>query len=149
VGLADEAVLERIMVTTVERGLDEPIEVTASGTVAVSSLPAIPHDPLTATDVVSVAKTALTASAATVASVGVANAQAVAANANRKGLMLVNTSANYISIAFGATNAILYSGITLNPGGGAFWMDEYTFSTAAVNAIASGSASALGIQEYA
>lgn len=93
-------------------------------------------------------KTAITASAPTASSVGVASAQAVASNSNRKGLVLTNTSANYISLAFGANAAVLYSGITLNPGGGVFVMDEYLYTTAAVNAIASGAASNLGIQEF-
>jgi hypothetical protein len=92
-------------------------------------------------------KSALTASAPTFASVGVTSAEAVPVNTNRKGLMLVNTSANYISIAFGAA-AVLYSGITLNPGGGAWWMDEYCFNTAQIRAIASGAASNLAIQEF-
>lgn len=92
-------------------------------------------------------KTALTASAPTAISVGVASAEAVAVNANRKGLLLVNTSVNYISLAFGAV-AVLYSGITLNPQGGSFWMDEYSFTTAQVRAIASAAASNLSVQEF-
>mgnify|MGYP003393094264 CR=1 FL=1 len=91
-------------------------------------------------------KTALTASSPTAATVGVASAQAVASNANRKGLVLVNTSVNTISIAFGAT-AVLNSGITLQPGG-TFEMDEWIFSTAAINAIASAASSNLAIQEF-
>lgn len=90
---------------------------------------------------------ALTASSPTAASVGVATGQAVAANASRKGLVLVNTSANNISLGFGAA-AVLNSGITLMPNGGTFVMDQYTHSTAVVNAIAGGAASNLAIQEY-
>lgn len=100
------------------------------------------------TDSVTVKKTSLTGSAPAAVSVGIASAEAVAANANRKGLLLVNTSANYISLAFGAA-AVLYSGITLNPSGGAFWMDEYSFTTAQVRAIASGAASNMAVQELA
>jgi len=96
--------------------------------------------------ITSIDKVPLTFSAPTFASVGVASAQAVAINANRKGLLLVNTSANYISIGLGSP-AVLYSGITLNPLGGSFWMDDYSFTTAAVNAIASGVASNLAVQE--
>ena len=92
-------------------------------------------------------KTDLTPSSPTAASVGVASAQALASNASRKGLILVNTSGNVISVAFGAA-AVLYSGITLYPGG-AFNMAEYDFDLGAVNAIASGAASNLAIQEYA
>lgn len=95
-----------------------------------------------------VTKTALTAAAPAAASVGAGSGQVVASNANRKGLTLVNTSGNRISLGFGNA-AVLDSGITLNPGGGVFVMDEYCFSTQAVNAIASGAGSNLAIQELA
>lgn len=96
---------------------------------------------------VAISKTDLTPSAPTSASVGVASAQAVAANANRKGLVLVNTSTNRISLGFGAA-AVLDSGVTLMGSGGAYNMGEYDFDQGAVNAIASGAASNLSIQEY-
>ena len=88
------------------------------------------------------------ASAPIAASVGVASAQAVAANPNRTGLILVNTSANAISISFDGNAAVLNSGITLNPNGGTFVMDEFTFTTKAINAIAGGAASNLAVQEF-
>jgi len=90
-------------------------------------------------------KTALTASSPTFATVGVASATAVASNANRKGLILTNTSVGDISLGIGAT-AVLNSGITLWPGG--VWvMDEYNFTTGQINAIASVAACNLSIQE--
>lgn len=89
--------------------------------------------------------TPLTYSAPIAATVGVGAAQALAANANRKGLILVNTSSNNISISIGGT-AVLYSGITLNPFG-TFQMDATTFATGAVSAIASAASSNLAIQE--
>lgn len=94
-----------------------------------------------------------TASAATggtpaAVSVGVTSGTALALNAARKGLILVNTSNNYISLAFGANAAVLYSGITLNPNGGTFEMDAFSFTTGAVNAIASGATSNLAVQEW-
>lgn len=92
-------------------------------------------------------KNDLTPSSPTAVSIGVTSTAAVSANTSRKGLHLVNTSDSYISIAFGAT-AVLNSGITLNPQGGAYWMDEYSFDTGAVNAIASGANANLAIQEY-
>lgn len=92
-------------------------------------------------------KTALTAAAPTAATVGATSAEAVAVNAARKSLVLVNTSANWISLAFGAA-AVLYSGITLAPNGGTWVMDEYTFSTAQIRAIASMASSNLAIQEF-
>lgn len=90
----------------------------------------------------------LTPSAPAAASVGVASAEEVAANANRKGLVLVNTSANTISLAFGTNAAVLNSGITLNATGGTWVMDEHTFTTQAVNGIAGGAASNLAVQEF-
>lgn len=125
--------------------------ITVDGTVAVSGSVAV-TGPLTdaqlrATSVpVSMGVTDLTPSAPTAASVGVASAQAVAAAATRKGLVLVNTSNARISLGFGSA-AVLDSGITLYPGG-VFEMDSNTFDVGAVNAIASAAASNLGIQEY-
>jgi hypothetical protein len=92
------------------------------------------------------AKTALTASAPIAASVGTASAEVVPVNANRKGLVLVNTSEAWISIAFGAV-AVLNSGISLAPGG-AYTMTEHTFTTAQVRAIAGAPTSNLAIQEF-
>lgn len=90
-------------------------------------------------------KTDLTPSAPTSASVGVASAQAVAASATRKGLVLTNVSNARISLGLGSP-AVLDDGITLYPGG-TFEMDEFLFDLGAVNAIASAAASKLGIQE--
>lgn len=92
-------------------------------------------------------KTALTPATPAAVSVGVTTTVVLAADATRKGCYLTNTSTGYISLGFGA-NAVLYSGITLNPGGGAFWLDEYNFVTGAINAISSVAASNLGIQAY-
>lgn len=91
-------------------------------------------------------KTDLTPSSPTAATVGTSSAQALASNANRKGLILINTSANTISIGLGST-AVLNSGITLYPGG-TFQMDEYCFDLGAVNSIASAASSNLAIQEF-
>jgi hypothetical protein len=59
----------------------------------------------------------------------------LAANPLRKGLNLTNMSYVTISISFNGNPAVLFSGITLAPGG-TFWMDASDFTTAAVNAIA-------------
>jgi hypothetical protein len=91
-------------------------------------------------------KTALTASAPTAGSVGVASAQLVASAATRKGLVLVNTSAATVSLGFGST-AVLNSGVTLLPGD-SWSMDEYCFFTGAINAIASVAASNVAVQEF-
>ena len=102
---------------------------------------------LTVDGEVAITKTPLTAGAPTAASVGIASGSVVAANANRKGLILVNTSNNYISLGIGSS-AVLYSGITLNPMGGTFCMDQHSMSTAAIYAIASAATSNLGITEF-
>lgn len=91
-------------------------------------------------------KTALTGSAPTAGSVGVASGALVAANASRKGLVLTNTSANTVSFGLDGNAAVLNSGITLRPQQ-SWTMTEYTFTTGAIAAIASGAASNVAIQE--
>ncbi len=91
-------------------------------------------------------KTDLAPASPTFATVGLTSAQAVPTNANRRGLVLVNTSDFRISLGFGVA-AVLDSGITLYPQG-VFVMDEYTFDTSQVNAIASAAGSNLAVQEY-
>lgn len=90
---------------------------------------------------------ALTPLAPATATAGVASAQMVAANTNRRGLVISNTSANRVFLAFGSNNATLNRGIYLGPGGN-WLMDQYTFTTQAVNAIAAAAGSTLSIQEY-
>jgi hypothetical protein len=89
----------------------------------------------------------LTASAPTTATVGAASAVVVAANASRKGLVIVNTHATQtVSFAVGAA-AVAGSGITLAPNG--VWeMDRYTFTTGEIRAIGSGAGTTLAIQEF-
>jgi hypothetical protein len=118
--------------------------VPVSGTVTASG--PLTDAQLRATPVPVSTKVALTGSAPTFATVGVASAEAVPVNANRKGLVVVNTSDNRISLAFGAA-AVLNSGITLDPGG-SWTMTEHTFTTAQVRAIASAAGSNLAIQEF-
>ncbi len=105
------------------------------GKVDVNSLPAAPS-PVT-----------LAPSAPAQASVGVASALALAANAARKGVVFVNRSAAYISFGLGAA-AVMDNGITLAPNG-VWQMDKDTFTTGAINAIAGAAASLLAIQEFA
>jgi hypothetical protein len=89
---------------------------------------------------------ALTPASPTAVSVGVASGQVLAANASRKGAAFVNTSANTISFGLGVA-AVLNSGITLVQNG--VWeMDANTFTTGAINAIASGATSNLAVQEF-
>lgn len=91
-------------------------------------------------------KIALTASIPTSASVGTSSSSIVASNGNRKSLIIKNLSVNTISFGLGQT-AILNSGLTLAPY--EVWtMNEYTFVTGAINAIASDTSSAVSIQEF-
>ena len=115
-------------------GVEQVHEVGAGGAIPVSIVGSVST------------KTALTASAPDFATVGLASSLVVAANANRKGLALVNLSSSDISFGIG-TAAILNRGITLKPNG--VWeMDEFTFNLSAINAIASGAGSTLSIQEF-
>ncbi len=80
--------------------------------------------------------------------VGVASAQAVAANNNRQGLVLTNISDGTIYLGLDGNSAVLNSGIVLLPSGGAWSMDEYSFNSSAVTAIAHSAGSILTIQEF-
>ena len=71
----------------------------------------------------------------------------MSANANRKGLIIVNLSSNTISFGIGSNPAVLNSGITLTGLGSVWNMSEYDFNTSAINAIASAS-STISIQEF-
>src|ERR1035437_2452074 len=87
-----------------------------------------------------------TGNAPTAATVGASSGIAVAANSSRTGLALVNTSANIISIAFGANAAVLYSGITLYPAG-SLTLNILDGCQQAITAIASAAGSNLALQE--
>ena len=92
-------------------------------------------------------KTSLTPAAPAQATVGASSGLLLASNSSRTGLFVFNGSANTVSFAFGSNAAVLNSGITLYPGG-VWYMDEYTFTTAAVNAIAGAAGSLVSIQEF-
>lgn len=89
----------------------------------------------------------LVAAAPVSASVGVASAVVLAANASRRGTTFVNVSTATISFGLDGAAAVLNSGITLTPFG-SWTMDDYTFTTGAIAGIASAAASTLSIQEF-
>lgn len=92
-------------------------------------------------------KTPLTGAVPATVVVGLTSALAVASNGSRKGLVLINTgSTARISLGLNGNAAVLSSGITLE-GGQSWVMDEFTFTTGQINAIASLAAQALAIQE--
>ena len=81
--------------------------------------------------------------------VGVASGVVIAANAARRMAVIVNDSANVVYLAIGAP-AVLNSGIRLNPLGGVaqFGGDGgLLLTTQAINGIATGAGSNVGIQE--
>jgi len=95
---------------------------------------------------VSALGTPITMGAPSAASVGVASGSIASSSTTRRYILLTNTSANVISIAFTAA-AVLNSGITLQPNA-SYEMSEAlgNLSTQSITAIASAAASNLAIQ---
>lgn len=100
----------------------------------------------TANPVFTASRSALTANAPGQVSVGTGSTALVASNASRKGLIVTNVSAAIVSLAIGTT-AVSGSGIVLYPGG-SWVMDQYSFATGAINAIATAGASLVSVQEF-
>lgn len=90
--------------------------------------------------------TALTASSPATYTVTTSSAQAIASNASRKGLHIVNVGNGWTYLGIGAT-AVLSSGIALAPNGGSYEMVDRYLTTSAINAIGA-FASTLSIQEW-
>lgn len=88
-----------------------------------------------------------TGNAPSVVSVGVTSATALAANVSRTAAVFVNNSANVMSFGFGSNAAVLYSGVTLYQGG-SLVLEATDNVQQAVQAIASGATSSLGVQEF-
>lgn len=72
----------------------------------------------------------------------------VAASAARHGLVVVNVGSKRISLGLDGNAAVLDAGITLNPNGGTWVMDDRTFTTGAVAAVADTGGSSLAVQEF-
>ena len=70
----------------------------------------------------------------------------VASNLNRTGLNCTNLGTVSIFIAYGSNAAILNGG-TVIPAGATWWMDDYLFTTQAVNVISASSAN-IACTEY-
>lgn len=119
------------------RDSDELAEVKASN-------PTASHNGL----VVRRTQSSLTASAPAQAAVGTSSGAVLSAAATRKGLILINvsTAGQRVSLGLGAA-AVLDQGITLYAGD-SWTMDEYSFSTAAINGISSAASGVLAIQEF-
>lgn len=106
----------------------------------------------TSTDVhvqeVKLYRQAKTTGSPTSVTVGVASAEAVAANADRASIYLRNlfTNTDRISIAFGAA-AVLDDGITLWPGE-SWQMENHTWSGGNVRAISGTAGQEMAVQEW-
>lgn len=83
---------------------------------------------------------------ATVA-IAITSTKVINANKNRKSLILTNIGANPIHIGIGEA-AVANQGIYLVSGGGCWEMNNNTFSTLQIYAIAIGSTSTISIQEF-
>lgn len=92
-------------------------------------------------------KTPLTANAPFQVSAGVTSGVFLASNSVRKGMCAVNVSNATVSFNAVAGSAVLNSGITLYPGG-TWCMDEFTFTTSAINIIAGAASSVVSGQEF-
>jgi hypothetical protein len=88
----------------------------------------------------------LTPSAPAAGVVAATSGLLLAANPDRKSLVICNLSGNTISFGLGQA-AVLSSGVTIGAWG-VWGMDEYSFYTGAIYAIASAGGTAVGIQEF-
>lgn len=88
------------------------------------------------------------ASAPASVSVGTSSTSLVAENFDRVGLTVINTSSGTIYLGLQGALATLNAGIALNPNGGTWVMDEYTFTKGQVTAVAHSAATNVAIQEF-
>ena len=80
--------------------------------------------------------------------IGVTDTQAVAENNSRLGLVVTNLSSSTVYLALMGMRSTLNAGIVLLPNGGAWQMDEWTWNTSQVNAIAHSASNILSVQEF-
>lgn len=81
------------------------------------------------------------------AGVGTTSERIVAENYSRVGLMITNISDGTVYLGIGNT-ATLKAGIVLNAGGGAWSMDDYSYSKEAITAIAHSGTLVIAFQEF-
>ena len=80
--------------------------------------------------------------------VGTSSGTLIVKNVNRAGLVIINTSSSTMYLAFDGLAATLNAGIVLTPNGGAFSMDDYTFTRGTIKAIAHVALSNAAVQEF-
>lgn len=81
------------------------------------------------------------------AGVGTVSEIIVPENTSRVGLVVTNISDQTIYLSVGQTST-LRAGLVLNPAGGAWSMDDYTYSKDAITAIAHSSTLVVAFQEF-
>lgn len=81
------------------------------------------------------------------AGVGTTSQVVIAENINRVGLVVTNLSDQTIYIGIGNTST-LNAGIVLTGGGGAWSMDDYTYSKEAITAIGNAATLTIAFQEF-
>ena len=115
----------------------------AIGNVVISNFPSTQNVAVTGNVSTTVTTSPLTPSNSVVTT---ASSQILASNANRKGLVIINTGSYTVSLGF-SNAAVANSGVVLYPSG-TFNMDAYSFTTSNVTAIATTANSYVGIQEW-
>jgi len=108
---------------------------------------ALPRYAIITTNRVSVGS-ALTPAAAATGAITTADSTPVAANTNRRGLVICNAGIAGVYLSLDGNAAVASYGIYLAPNGGTWTMDTATFTTAAVHAITAAGTSTLSIQEF-
>lgn len=156
--MTDINIVDAALTDTELRASSVPI----SGTVAVSDFPAtqpvsiatMPSTPVTGTfwqavQPVTSASVSLSPASPANITIGTTSTQLVAANTNRKGLIIgVAGTGNIVSLGLGVA-AIANKGIVLKNAGLDVWkMDQYSFYTGAVNGVANGANTVVVIQEF-
>ena len=81
------------------------------------------------------------------AGVGITSEIIISDNPKRSGLIITNISDQTVYIAVGQT-ATLSAGIVLNAGGGAWSMDDYTYSKEAITAVGHAATLVVAFQEF-
>lgn len=121
--------------------IDAGVPAALGQTTKANSMPVvIPSDQTLST------KTALNANSPFQVSAGVTSGVFLASNTSRTGMCAVNVSGATACFGLGVA-AVLNSGICLYPGG-SWCMDEFSFTTGAINIIAGAATSVVSGQEY-
>lgn len=149
-GLTDEELRATPVPVSGTVSVSEPV--TVDGEVALSAgtltaLETIQVGNFPASQPTTITKQDLAAAAPDDHTVTTSSTEAVAANANRKGCIIINVGTVKVSLGLDGNAAVLNKGITLGANG-AWTMGEYDFTTGAVTAIADTGGSTLAIQEF-